>query len=141
MISPRKLMAMARKWQKMAGIGRRREISLPNARNTRLADKGHFVVYSMDKRRFMVPLAYLSSSIFIELLSMSEEEFGLPGDGPITLPFDAATMEYMVSMVGRHVSEELEKALLVSLANTTSLCFATASVYGGLRSRIIVQGL
>ena len=72
---------------------------------------------------------------------MSEEEFGLPGDGPITLPFDAATMEYMVSMVGRHVSEELEKALLVSLANTTSLCFATASVYGGLRSRIIVQGL
>ncbi|RVW50953.1 Auxin-responsive protein SAUR66 [Vitis vinifera] len=79
-------MAMARKWQKMAGIGRRREISLPNARNTRLADKGHFVVYSMDKRRFMVPLAYLSSSIFIELLRMSEEEFGLPGDGPITLP-------------------------------------------------------
>ena len=135
MISPRKLMAMAKKWQKMAGIGRRRKICLPRDKNnSRLADKGHFVVYSMDKRRFMVPLAYLSSTIFIELLRMSEEEFGLPRDGPITLPFDSAAIEYMVSVVGRHVSVELEKALLVSLTNNST-------VHGGLRSTIIVQGL
>lgn len=136
-------MAMAKKWQKIAGIGRRRNISLLRDRKSgRLADKGHFVVYSTDKRRFMVPLAYLSSNVFIELLRMSEKEFGLPTDGPITLPFDAAFIEYMVSVVGRHVSLDLENALLLSLPITTTLISsATSSVNGGLMTRFILQGL
>ena len=51
-----------------------------------VADKGHFVVYTTDKRRFVVPLMYLNNEIFRELLKMSEDEFELPNDGPITLP-------------------------------------------------------
>ncbi|KAG6704665.1 hypothetical protein I3842_07G143700, partial [Carya illinoinensis] len=111
MISLKKLIDMARKWKKMAGIGRR-TISIPIIRH-RVADKGHFVVYTIDKNRFVVPLVYLRSRIFEELFRMSEEEFGLPKDGPITLPCDAAFLEYAVLVVQRSVSVELEKAILL----------------------------
>ncbi|KAH7692294.1 Small auxin-up RNA protein [Dioscorea alata] len=80
-----------------------------------VAEKGHFFVYTSEGKRFMVPLAYLTNNIFKELLKISEEEFGLPGDGPISLPCDAASMEYMLSMLRRGVSEEVERALLSSI--------------------------
>ncbi|MBA0836830.1 hypothetical protein Goarm_009024, partial [Gossypium armourianum] len=79
--------ALARKWKTMAGFGRR-TISI----NRKPARAGHFVVYSSDKRRFVVPLAYLRTKVFQELLRLSEEEFGMPKDGPITLPCDAAVL-------------------------------------------------
>ncbi|KAI9200038.1 hypothetical protein LWI28_001800 [Acer negundo] len=106
----------------MAGIvDDRRTISLP--RNHRLADKGHFVVYSVDKKRFVVPLAYLHTSVFRELLRMSEEEFGLPRDGPIVLPCEAAFLEdVIVYIVKRQVicNRNNDKALLVSLVSSSS---------------------
>ncbi|CAL9109222.1 unnamed protein product, partial [Musa textilis] len=65
---------------------------------SRVARKGHFAVYTREGRRFVVPIAYLKSNIFQELLRMSEEEFGVPvGDRPITLPCDAAFMEHVVA--------------------------------------------
>ncbi|KAJ0077394.1 hypothetical protein Patl1_35793 [Pistacia atlantica] len=82
MISPKRLIELARKWQRMASAKRRR-ILHPRSL---VADKGHFVVYTTDEKRFMVPLEYLSQNVFIELLRMSEEEFGLPTHGAITLP-------------------------------------------------------
>lgn len=123
MISLKKLIAMARKWKKMAAIGRR-TISFPIRIRHRVADKGHFVVYTTDKKRFMVPLVCLRSRTFIELFRMSEEEFGLPKDGPITLPCDAAFLEYALLVVQRRVSVELEKALLVSISSFQ--CLPTA---------------
>ncbi|KAG0476116.1 hypothetical protein HPP92_012957 [Vanilla planifolia] len=48
----------------------------------------------MDGRRFMIPLADFSRSMLVEMLRMSEEEFGLPTVGPITLPFDGSSMEF-----------------------------------------------
>lgn len=126
-ITLKRLVAIAMKWQKIAGVQRRRRtISLPRMSHIvrgggggggGLPHKGHFVVYSADKRRFVVPLTCLNCTIFRELLRMSEEEFGLPGDGPITLPCDAASMEYIVSVIKREVSIELENALLLSLAS------------------------
>lgn len=122
MINPKSLVKKVRKWQKLAAMGGR--VVLPNAdgpldlggcRKSK-PDKGHFVVYTADGRRFVVPLAYLSTPIFIQLLEMSEEEFGLPGNGPITLPCDAVFMDYVVSLVGRCACKEVEKALLVSIA-------------------------
>ncbi|XP_019052160.1 PREDICTED: auxin-responsive protein SAUR68-like [Nelumbo nucifera] len=88
MINNRKLLAMARKWQKLAAIGRRR-ISSPRSKLQRDVDecsamvtvKDHFVVYTADQKRFVIPLTYLNNPIFIELLRMSEEVFGLPSDG------------------------------------------------------------
>lgn len=43
-----------------------------------VACEGHLFVYSTDGTRFMIPIEYLSSSIFRVLLRMSEKEFGLP---------------------------------------------------------------
>ncbi|KAF3446871.1 hypothetical protein FNV43_RR12051 [Rhamnella rubrinervis] len=110
----------------MAAIGKVRAISLPsrisNVNGRVPAHKGHFVVYSADNKRFVVPLTYLKCNIFRELLRMSEEEFGLPRDGPITLPCDAASMEYIVSLVRREVSEDLETALILSILAFTSHC-------------------
>ncbi|TXG51954.1 hypothetical protein EZV62_021123 [Acer yangbiense] len=114
----------------MVGIvGDRRTISLP--RNHRLANKGHFVVYSVDKKRFVVPLAYLHTSVFRELLRMSEEEFGLPRDGPIVLPCEAAFLEdVIVCIVKRQVicNRNSDKALLVSLISSgSSKCSSVAA--------------
>ncbi|GMI91379.1 SMALL AUXIN UPREGULATED RNA 66 [Hibiscus trionum] len=121
MISSKKLVALARKWKTMAGIGRR-TIAIPSI-NPKLAKAGHFVVYSLDEGRFVVPLAYLRTNVFKELFRLSEEEFGLPRDGPITLPCDAAVLEYVISMVQRHDSDMLEKALLVLLGSQQ--CYST----------------
>ncbi|XP_059462156.1 auxin-responsive protein SAUR68-like [Corylus avellana] len=130
MISLKKLIAMVRKWKKMAGINGRRSIPwpLPKLRYRQPAHKGHFVVYTADMKRFVVPLPYLSCKIFKELFRMSEEEFGLPTDGPITLPCDAAFMECVISVVRSSVSE-LDKAI--------SLASCTASVSEGLSFRQI----
>ncbi|KAI3441173.1 uncharacterized protein J3R85_002414, partial [Psidium guajava] len=109
MISPKKLLRMARKWQNLdATVGK--FLATPS-----VADKGHFVVYTTDGQRFMIPLSYLCSDIFQMLFKMSEEEFGLSSDGPIIMPCDAAAMEYMVSLVQQGVAKELEKAVLNSI--------------------------
>ncbi|XP_031285307.1 auxin-responsive protein SAUR68-like [Pistacia vera] len=121
MISPKKLIKMAKKWQKVAASKRKR-ISLPKATGvvdsescstSSVAEKGHFVVYTADQRRFVIPLKYLKNDIIRELFTMAEDEFGLPIGGPITLPRDAIFMEYE-SLDQRHATKDVEKALLVS---------------------------
>ncbi|KAL5706248.1 hypothetical protein ACHQM5_024446 [Ranunculus cassubicifolius] len=113
MIKSKRLIEMSRKWQRVASMGRK------SSRNSRspdaIADKGHFVVYSADKKRFVVPLEYLTSTIFRELFRMSEEEYGLPGDGPIVLPCDAIFMEYVILFVRGYVSKDIENILLESI--------------------------
>ncbi|XP_052194359.1 auxin-responsive protein SAUR68-like [Diospyros lotus] len=124
MISTKKLIKMSRKWQRVAAI-RRRRIPIPRAEgdvssgcsSSSVADRGHFVVYTADQRRYAFPIAYLNHEIIRGLLELSEEEFGLPSDGPITLPCDSAFMEYVVSLIPRRTSKEMQKALLVSIAN------------------------
>ncbi|MBA0581134.1 hypothetical protein Gorai_023320 [Gossypium raimondii] len=121
MITSKKLMRMTRKWQKMASIGRKRIASTRPTRKmaaanhsnkSSIVDKGCFSIYTMDKKRFVIPLAFLSNSVFRELFNMSEEEFGLPSDGPITLPCDSVVMNYIVSIVKRGLAKDLEKAVL-----------------------------
>ncbi|OMO73913.1 Auxin responsive SAUR protein [Corchorus olitorius] len=80
-----------------------------------VADKGHFVIYTIDNKRFVIPLAYLSNSIFKQLFKMSEEEFGLSSDGPIRLPCDSVIMNYIVLLVGRGLAKDLERAVLNSI--------------------------
>ncbi|XP_077246299.1 auxin-responsive protein SAUR64-like [Tasmannia lanceolata] len=127
MINTKRIVEMARKWRKVAAIGRRRITFQRTTGATysdwcsrAVAEKGHFVVYTTDGRRFVVPLAYLNNPIFTELFKMSEDEFGLPGNGPITLPCDRIFMDYIVSLVQRRLSKDVEKALLISMA--TSRC-------------------
>ncbi|KAL9238441.1 hypothetical protein vseg_012860 [Gypsophila vaccaria] len=107
---------MARKWRKFAAASRKR-ISWPR---TNVANKGHFFVYANDGKRFMIPLSYLKSDILQQLFSMAEEEFGITTDGPIVLPFDSVLVEYAISVLQRHVSEDLQKALIMSFAECRS---------------------
>ncbi|KNA14558.1 hypothetical protein SOVF_106420 [Spinacia oleracea] len=111
MISTKRLVKMARKWRKIAASSRKR-ISWPQP----MANDGHFVVYTEDGRRFMIPLTYLKSEIFTELLRIAEEELGITSSGPIRLPCDSKFLEYAISMIQRCVTKELEKALIMSLA-------------------------
>ncbi|KAJ0966908.1 hypothetical protein J5N97_023825 [Dioscorea zingiberensis] len=128
MISTKRLVEMVRRWQKATALRRRRISSTRiNQQSTRshtsscslaIASKGHIFIYTTDEKRFMIPLSYLRSSIFMQLLRMSEEEFGLPRDGPITLPCDSSCMESVISFLKSRTSkEDKERALLASIAN------------------------
>ncbi|KAF7841686.1 auxin-responsive protein SAUR68-like [Senna tora] len=126
MVSAKRLVDMARKWQKMAA-GKRKRITYPRRRNMDMhysgASKGHFAVYSVDHKRFMVPLKHLSNDVFKELLKWSEEEFGLCSDGPIRLPCDGVLLEYVISLMDESVPEEIQKALI----NSMDTCHGVAS--------------
>ncbi|CAI9769775.1 unnamed protein product [Fraxinus pennsylvanica] len=124
MISSRKLVKMARKWQRLAALGRKRitsprkneEASTTYNRSSSMAEKGHFIVYTADKKRYAFPIAYLNNYILRELLIMSEEEFGLRSDGPITLPCDAIFLDYAISLIQNKATKDVEKALLISMS-------------------------
>ena len=76
---------MARKWQILAVV-RRISISWPRP----VTEKGHFVLYTSDRRWFVIALTYLKREI---LLKMAEEEFGVVALGPILLPCDLNFLE------------------------------------------------
>ncbi|KAH0711293.1 hypothetical protein KY289_007252 [Solanum tuberosum] len=134
MISTKKLIKMARKWQKFAAMQRKR-ISFP--RNVSDADdcstssssivvKGHFVVYTADQARFVIPLVYLENEIIRQLLNIAEEEFGLPNGGPITLLCDSAFMDYIILLIKKGITAgDLHKALLLSIPS----CCSTSSLH------------
>jgi hypothetical protein len=136
MISIKKLITMARKWQKLAAMQRKRilyprkdeDLSVGgcSTSSSSVAEKGHFVVYSADQRRFVIPLAFLNNDVFRQLLEMSEEEFGIPGEGPIRIPCDGVFMDYIISLIQKGIAEDPQKALLFSLA--TGRCCSSSSV-------------
>lgn len=126
MISAKKLIKLARKWQKLAAI-RRKRITLPqivssldadNCSTSATAEKGHFVVYTIDQKRFVLPLVYLNKEIVRKLFNLAEEEFGLSSNGPLTLPCDAVFLEYAITLIQQHVTKDVEKALLMSIASS-----------------------
>lgn len=144
MLTPKKLIKMVRKWQKVSALGRRRIMSknsdtsaTADSPSSLVASKGHVFMYTTDGKRFMVPLKYLTSSIFRELLRMSEEEFGLPTDGPIMLPCEAACMDYIISLLHSRVPREVERAVLASIAS--SRC-TTALAPEGLNQQLVLYG-
>ncbi|XP_060185874.1 auxin-responsive protein SAUR68-like [Lycium barbarum] len=124
MPSTKKLIKLARRWQKLAAMQRKR-ISFPrngsdaencSTSSSSIAGKGHFVVYIIDQKRFVIPLAYLENEVIRQLLSMSEEEFGLSSGGLITLPCDSSFMDYIMSLIKKDVAaEDLHNALLLSI--------------------------
>ncbi|CAN6464256.1 unnamed protein product [Victoria cruziana] len=130
MISTKRLVQMARKWQKMAARGRQR-ISFgvaPNSNTSKnavaIAEKGHFVAYASDGIRYMIPLACLRRPIFQELLKMAEEEFGLNIHGALTFPCDSMVVDYIMSLVQSDMSRQIENALVASLGSNR--CFSSS---------------
>ncbi|KAL3567606.1 hypothetical protein D5086_030257 [Populus alba] len=136
MISAKKLIKLAKKWQKLAALRRKRialsQMETGSCRASEMADKGHFVVYSADQKRFLLPLNYLNNKIVRELLKLAEEEFGLPTNGPLTLPCDAELIEYVIALIKQGITRDLEKALLVSIA------ISSCSMLSDLHHQIIL---
>ncbi|XP_047078643.1 auxin-responsive protein SAUR36-like [Lolium rigidum] len=138
MVSAKRLAQLAKKWQRMAALGRKRvtaTIKEDEESCSSVAVKGHCIMYSADGKRFEVPLVYLSTTVFSELLRMSQEEFGFASDGKITLPCDATVMDYAMCLLGRNASAEVEKALLSSMVTS---CHYSVSVMptAGARQQI-----
>uniref|UniRef100_A0A0E0IN76 Auxin-responsive protein n=1 Tax=Oryza nivara TaxID=4536 RepID=A0A0E0IN76_ORYNI len=117
MIHSKKLAQLARKLQRVKTATAREDDDAGCTSTTSpVADKGHCAVYTSDGARFEVPLPYLGTTVFVELLRMSQEEFGFAGgDGRIMLPCDAAAMEYVMCLLRRNASEEVERAFLSSV--------------------------
>ena len=150
MVSAKRLAQMAKKWQRMAAIGRKRLTRTTTAPKGAAYDecctaspvtmKGHCVVYTTDGARFEVPLAYLGTEVFGELLRMSQEEFGFVGgeDGRITLPCDAAVMEYAMCLLRRDASAEVVKAFTSSVARPCSFDGCVVAPYIELNQQIAV---
>ncbi|XP_068645270.1 auxin-responsive protein SAUR62-like [Aristolochia californica] len=124
MLSPKKIVHLGRNRQK--------------ASIKPIADKGHFAAYTTDGERFMVPLAYLSNTLLNALLEVSEDEFGLPGDGPITLPCTADFMEYVLLLMQRRPNRDVEKAVLTSI--TAARSSTPSVIHWGLRHKELVYG-
>ncbi|KAE8724750.1 putative SAUR-like auxin-responsive protein family [Hibiscus syriacus] len=124
MISAKKLFELAKRWQKMASIRRKRITSPRNSRDSEtnscstssVVDKGHFVVYTVYQKRFVLPLEYLKNNIVMELFNLAGEEFGLPGNGILLMPCDANFMEYVIALIKKKPSKEVEKALILSVS-------------------------
>ncbi|CAN4114728.1 unnamed protein product [Withania somnifera] len=140
MISTKKLIKMARRWHKFADMQRKRITFSRNGcdayscstSSSYIVEKGHFVVYTIDQRRYAFPLAYLENEAIVQLLNMSEDEFGLPSGGPITLPCDSAFMDYIILPIKKGVAAgDLQNALLLSIPS----CCCTSTFYLHQQSR------
>ncbi|KAG8057641.1 hypothetical protein GUJ93_ZPchr0002g23476 [Zizania palustris] len=120
MISTKRITQLAKKWRRMAVLGRKRltmmETQEAEGCSAAVASKGHCILYTTDGTRFEVPLVYLGTAVFSELLRMSQEEFGLTGDGKIMLPCDDMVMEYAMCLLKRNASVEIENAFLSSMS-------------------------
>uniref|UniRef100_A0A8I6XEU1 Auxin-responsive protein n=1 Tax=Hordeum vulgare subsp. vulgare TaxID=112509 RepID=A0A8I6XEU1_HORVV len=82
-----------------------------------IAVKLDWVVYTADGERFEVPLAYLGTTFFRELLRMSQEEFGFASgnDGRMMLICDTAVAEYAMCLLRRDAPVEVVMAFVCSI--------------------------
>ncbi|KAJ3690836.1 hypothetical protein LUZ61_020000 [Rhynchospora tenuis] len=138
---------MVKKWQRMAVLGRRRltfekKLSHHDANQctSPRAEKGHFVVYSIDAKRFMIPLDYLNTRIVTQLFQLSEDEFGCTVEGPIMLPCEAPFVEYALGLIKRGMSEEIERALLSSVLLAHQHACSVQSNYGEITQKVELCG-
>ncbi|XP_015388247.2 auxin-responsive protein SAUR63-like [Citrus sinensis] len=125
MISTKKLIKLARKWQKLAAIRQKRIMStiFKGDDAEKCYVKGHFVVYTVDHKRFVLPLVYLSNNVVQALMELAEE-FGLPTNGPLTVLCDTAFMEYVVTLISHNVNEDAERPLLTLIAGSHCASFS-----------------
>ncbi|KAJ6920303.1 carboxypeptidase D [Populus alba x Populus x berolinensis] len=99
-INAKKLIKLVRKWKKLAALSRKR-ITLPATigkvvdedccSTSSTVEKGHLVVYSNDRKR------------------------------PLTLRCDSVSVKYIINMIQRHVTKDMEKALPMSMVEETKI--------------------
>ncbi|KAL5713473.1 hypothetical protein ACHQM5_015544 [Ranunculus cassubicifolius] len=84
---------MAIRLPAIPSVRRTLQRSLSNT-ETLVVPKGHIAVFveESQKKRFVVPLAYLNHSLFQDLLNQAEEEYGFSHPmGGLTIPCDEDT--------------------------------------------------
>ncbi|CAN1192592.1 Auxin-responsive protein SAUR66 [Linum perenne] len=112
-ISPIKLIKMAKKWRNQVSTKKNKITPLPPTTRS-YYHKGHFAVYTMeDKKRSMVPIACLDNKAFRQLLDISEEEFGPHHDGPIRLPCDGPCLASLIKRAAH--DRDLIRTVVTSL--------------------------
>ncbi|CAI0445873.1 unnamed protein product [Linum tenue] len=87
--------------------------------------RGHFVVYTMDKSRYTIPLKFLKNEAVLEILRMSKEEFGFSSSKPIVLPFDTFVMDQVISLIfsqqnGDKVLEQVHRSVMATTKGCSS---------------------
>ncbi|CAN1770905.1 Auxin-responsive protein SAUR64 [Linum perenne] len=142
MINPKKLIKMAKKWQRKSISFNSRtsyssvDFDISKFNSSPVANRGHFVVYTADFKRFVLPLSYLEHAVFRELFQKSEEEFGVPCDGPIMVPCDSVFMENAVWRIQKlSPSAEVVKGNKGSFTATTASFSPVASSVRGAGAR------
>ncbi|CAM0952815.1 unnamed protein product [Alopecurus aequalis] len=138
MMTPKRLVQQAKKWQQRR-LTTTRAIKEANLRRaTAIAEKGHCIVYTAGGERFEVPLSYLGTTVFGELLRMSEDEFGFASEDRITLPCDGAVMSYVMCLLRRKPSQEVERAVLSSVLIPCINQSGIAMVYKGIGQSLAI---
>ncbi|MBA0799305.1 hypothetical protein Gohar_009830 [Gossypium harknessii] len=65
----------------------------------------------------------------MELFTLAEEEFGIPSNGHLILPFDSTFLEYTIGLIKRKASKEVEKALIMSIVNDRCSSSSSLNLY------------
>ncbi|KAL1324302.1 hypothetical protein HN51_034464 [Arachis hypogaea] len=76
---------------------------LQGGNQTSVVPKGHIAVYvgELQKKRFVVPISYLSHPLFVDLLHRAEEEFGFNHPmGGLTIPCKEDAFINLTSQLG-----------------------------------------
>ncbi|WVZ03159.1 hypothetical protein V8G54_023965 [Vigna mungo] len=116
MISSKKMIQMAWKWQKEVTKYQRKRLVWPKIQENAATAEGCSVWTKAEKGHFVVYILYLKNNIFRELFKLAEEEFGLSSNVPLTLPCEATLMEYVITLIERNVTKDLEEAVLMFIA-------------------------
>lgn len=69
-------------------------------------------MYTKEGKRFVVPLRYLNHPIFRVMLELAEEEFGTVVHGPLQVPCEEEFMDYILSVLRKNPSREVENGLI-----------------------------
>ncbi|WMV13174.1 hypothetical protein MTR67_006559 [Solanum verrucosum] len=90
---------------------------------TRDIPKGHFAVYvgEMQKKRFVIPISFLSEPLFQDLLSQAEEEFGFDHPmGGVTIPCSEDLFTDLTSRLRKYfvvyVGEKQKKRYVIPIS-------------------------
>ncbi|XP_047942557.1 auxin-induced protein 15A-like [Salvia hispanica] len=92
--------------------------SLSNERRSAEVPKGHVAIYVGDneKKRFVIPVAYLNHPSFQELLFQAEEEFGFNHPmGGLTIPCSEDLFVDFISGDGEAYRRVIEPEFFLSL--------------------------
>ncbi|CAN1189044.1 Auxin-responsive protein SAUR36 [Linum perenne] len=103
MVIPKSLVSVIRKVRTATSS------STPLSTSSICSSKGHFVVYTIDNRRFVMPLKFMKRKIMVQLLKMAEEEFGFSSDQPIVFPFNGHVMDQIIMFLSSSSSPHFSK--------------------------------